>query len=75
MYILAKIICFLCIYILPKMMLKKPIKIKELVVFLILGLYTVPIIRQSVIDNPETFKTITSFHKINFNQYSELTLY
>lgn len=61
MYILAKIICYLCIYILPKMVLKKPIKIRELVVFLILGLYTVPIIRQSVIDNPEAFDSMNGY--------------
>lgn len=70
MYILAKIICCLFIYILPKMVLKKPIKIKELIVFLILALYTAPIIRQSLIDNSESFKTTTSVYNITFN-YSE----
>lgn len=43
------------------MILKKPIKIKELVVFLILGLYTVPILRKSVIDNPEAFDSMTGY--------------
>lgn len=75
MYILAKIICCLFIYILPKMVLKKPIKIKELIVFLILALYTAPIIRQSLIDNSKSFKTITSVYKMHFNQCSESVLY
>ncbi len=43
------------------MVLKKPIKIKELVVFLILGLYTVPTMRQSVIDNPEAFDSMNGY--------------
>jgi hypothetical protein len=43
------------------MVLKKPIKMKELLVFLILGLYTVPIMRKSVIDNPEAFDSMDGY--------------
>lgn len=61
MYILIKIICYLCIYIIPKRILKKRLSLKELIVFLILGLYTFPIMRITVMDNPEFLDAINGY--------------
>jgi hypothetical protein len=61
MYILIKIICYLFLYILPRKILRKSIRLKELVIFLFLALVTIPILRQVVMDNPEFLDAMNGY--------------
>lgn len=61
MYILIKIICYLFLYILPRKILRKSIRLKELVIFLFLALVTIPILRQVVMDNPEFLDVMNGY--------------
>ena len=61
MYILIKIICYLFLYILPRKILRKSIRLKELFVFLFIALVTIPILRQAVMDNPEFLDAMNGY--------------
>ena len=61
MYILIKIICYLFLYILPRKILRKSIRLRELFIFLFLALVTIPILCQAVIDNPEFLDAMNGY--------------